>query len=64
MDINTVVTLIGSVGFPIIACCAMAYFIATSFKEFNSLIERNNVLSEELIALMSTVNSSISEDDK
>lgn len=64
MDINTIVSLIGSVGFPIIACCAMAYFIATSFKEFNTLIERNNVLSEELISLLSTVNSSYTENEE
>ena len=28
MDFNTVITAIGSFGFPIVACCAMAYFFA------------------------------------
>lgn len=47
-----VIAAIGSVGFPIIACIAMAVFIATTFNDFNSLLERNNVLTEELIALL------------
>ena len=52
MDMNSVVTLVGSVGFPIVACCAMAWFIATTFNDFNDLMTRNNVLTEELIALL------------
>lgn len=52
MDVTTIVSLIGSVGFPIVACIAMAIFIATSFNDFNTLIERNNLLSEELISLI------------
>lgn len=52
MDVTTIVSLIGSVGFPIVACVAMAIFIATSFNDFNTLIERNNLLSEELISLI------------
>lgn len=52
MDINAIVGMIGSVGFPIVACCGMAYFIATSFKNFNDLMTRNNVLTEELISLL------------
>lgn len=28
MDINTIIAAIGSLGFPIVACCAMAYFFA------------------------------------
>lgn len=52
MDINSIVTVIGSVGFPIVACCAMAWFIATTFRDFNDLMTKNNVLTEELIALL------------
>lgn len=52
MDINSLVTVIGSVGFPIIACCGMAWFIATTFRDFNDLMTKNNVLTEELIALL------------
>lgn len=52
MDISDVVGMIGSVGFPIVACCAMAWFIATTFRNFNNLVTKNNVLTEELIGLL------------
>jgi hypothetical protein len=52
MDISQIVTVVGSVGFPILACCGMAWFIATTFSDFNDLMTRNNVLTEELIGLL------------
>lgn len=43
MDFSTIATLIGTLGFPIVACCAMAYFFAkvndnyrTDIKELQS----------------------------
>lgn len=51
MDMSSIVTLVGSVGFPIVACCGMAWFIATTFRDFNNLMTKNNILIEELIAL-------------
>lgn len=52
MDMSTIATLVGSVGFPIVACCGMAWFIATTFRDFNNLMTKNNVLTEELITLL------------
>ena len=52
MDMSSIATLVGSVGFPIVACCGMAWFIATTFRDFNNLMTKNNVLAEELIALL------------
>lgn len=52
MDVGTIISVIGSVGFPIVACCAMAWFIATTFSDFNDLMTKNNILTEELIALL------------
>lgn len=52
MDVSQIVTVIGSVGFPIVACCGMAWFIATTFHDFNDLMTKNNVLTEELIGLL------------
>lgn len=52
MDISSLVTVVGSVGFPIVACCGMAWFIATTFRDFNDLMTKNNVLTEELIGLL------------
>ena len=56
MDISAIVTVVGSVGFPIVACCGMAWFIATTFSDFNDLMTKNNVLTEELIALLKNNN--------
>lgn len=52
MDIAQIMTAIGSVGFPIVACCGMGYFIATTFRDFNDLMTKNNILTEELIGLL------------
>lgn len=52
MDMSSIATIVSSVGFPIVACCAMAWFIATTFRDFNNLMTKNNVLTEELIALL------------
>jgi len=52
MDVSQIATVIGSVGFPIVACCGMAWFIATTFSDFNDLMTKNNVLTEELIGLL------------
>lgn len=52
MDMSSIATIVGSVGFPIVACCAMAWFIATTFRDFNNLMTRNNILTEELITLL------------
>lgn len=52
MNLNDIVALIGSVGFPIVACIAMAYFYATTFTKFTDLVTKNNMLTEELIALL------------
>lgn len=52
MDISVIANVVGSVGFPIVACCAMAWFIVTAFGDFNDLMTKNNMLIEELIALL------------
>lgn len=52
MDMSSITALVSSVGFPIVACCVMAWFIATTFRDFNNLMTRNNILTEELIALL------------
>lgn len=52
MDMSSVAALVGSVGFPIVACCGMAWFIATTFRDFNNLMTKNNILIEQLIVLL------------
>ena len=41
MDMSSIATLVGSVGFPIVACCGMAWFIATTFRDFNNLMTKS-----------------------
>lgn len=52
MDANEIVALIGSVGFPIVACVAMAVFYATQFKDLQNMVDKNNLLTEELLTLL------------
>lgn len=52
MDADAIISLIGSVGFPVVACVAMAWFYATQFKDFQSMVQKNNMLTEELVALL------------
>lgn len=61
MDMSSIATLVGSVGFPIVACCGMAWFIATTFRDFNNLMTKNNVLTEELIALLKNDKGDVDE---
>ena len=63
MDVSSIATLVGSVGFPIVACCGMAWFIATSFHDFNNLMTKNNVLTEELIGLLKSDKEDDNVDD-
>ena len=52
MDVNVIVSVISSVGFPIVACGAMAWFIVSTFRNFNELMAKNNSLMDELIGLL------------
>lgn len=63
MDMSAIATLVGSVGFPIVACCGMAWFIATTFRDFNNLMTKNNVLTEELIGLLKDDNGGDNVDE-
>lgn len=44
MDANTVVSIIGSVGFPIVACVGMFYLYDRTLKEFTTSL--NDITSE------------------
>lgn len=63
MDMSSIAALVGSVGFPIVACCGMAWFIATTFRDFNNLMTKNNVLTEELIALLKNDKGDVDVDE-
>lgn len=44
MDVNDIVTLIGSLGFPIVACVGMFYLYNRTLKDFTSTLD--NIASE------------------
>lgn len=47
MEINEIISLISSVGFPIIACIFMWRFISTTLKEFtNTMVQNTTVLTK------------------
>ena len=45
MDVNDVVALIGSLGFPIVACVGMFYLYNRTLKDFTSTL---NVIASEI----------------
>lgn len=47
MDVNEIISMISSVGFPIIACVFMWRFISTTLKEFtNTMVQNTSVLTK------------------
>lgn len=55
MDISTIVSLIGSLGFPIVCCGVCFYFINTTMKEFQKTMQDNTKMIEKLIAKINTI---------
>lgn len=48
MDVNGIVTLVGSLGFPIVACAYLAWFTNTTMKEFRNAIDHNSDVLQEI----------------
>lgn len=44
MDVNDIVTIVGSLGFPIVACVGMFYLYNRTLKDFTSTL--NDIASE------------------
>lgn len=40
MDVNTVISAIGSVGFPIVACCALFYLYDKTITKLTATLEK------------------------
>lgn len=58
MDANTLVTLIGSLGFPIVACIAMGWFFAKVNENYRSDIkELQSTHREEVKAMTDAINN-------
>jgi len=58
MEFNTIITAIGSLGFPIVACCAMAYFFARVNDNYrNDIKELQKGHAEEMTKMTEAVNN-------
>lgn len=58
MEFNAVITAIGSLGFPIVACCAMGYFFAKVNDNYrNDIKELQNGHQEEMKQMTEAINN-------
>lgn len=48
MDVNAIASVVSSVGFPIVCCFGMAYYINTTLKEFTKVMNDHTVAIEKL----------------
>ncbi len=58
MDFNSLSTLIGALGFPIVACCGMAYFFAKVNDNYrNDIKELQSNHKEEISSMTTAINN-------
>lgn len=58
MDANTLITMIGSLGFPIVACIAMGWFFAKVNDNYrNDIKELQTTHREEVKAMTDAINN-------
>lgn len=53
MEMEGIVSMISSIGFPIVACIFMWRYINTTLKEFTLTMQKNTTLLEKLYELIS-----------
>ena len=52
MDVNTIASVVSAVGFPIVCCFGMAYYINTTLKEFTKVMNEHTIALEKLSTVM------------
>lgn len=62
MDYNTIVTLIGSLGFPIVACIGLFWMINTTMKDFKETVAENTKAMAELTTIVKAIYNRSNED--
>lgn len=62
MDYNTIVTLVGSLGFPIVACIGLFWMINATMKEFKETVGENTKVMTELVAIVKAIYGRSGED--
>ncbi len=53
MDVTTITSLVGSLGFPIAACCFLGWYMTSIMKEFRDTMEKNTLAIRELTLMVS-----------
>lgn len=48
MDVNAIASVVSAIGFPIVCCFGMAYYINTTLKEFTKVMNEHTVALEKL----------------
>lgn len=48
MDFNAISSVVSAVGFPIVCCFGMAYYINTTLKEFTKVMNEHTIALEKL----------------
>ena len=62
MDYNSIVALVGSLGFPIVACIGLFWMINTTMKEFKETVAENTKVMTELVVTVKAIYSGSNED--
>lgn len=52
MDINAITSVVSTIGFPIVCCFGMAYYINTTLKEFTKVMNEHTVALEKLSTII------------
>lgn len=52
MDINAVASIVSAIGFPIVCCLGMAYYINTTLKELTKVMNEHTVAIEKLTTII------------
>ena len=62
MDYNVIISLVGSLGFPIVACGAMFWMMNTTMKEFKETVAENTKAMTELVITVKAISGRSDED--
>ena len=62
MDYNSIITLVSSLGFPIVACIALFWMMNTTMKEFKETVAENTKAMTELVTIVKTISGRSDED--
>lgn len=62
MDYNSIVALVGSLGFPIVACIGLFWMVNTTMKEFKETVAENTKVMTELVTIVKAIYNGSNED--